>query len=319
MSRTDFSRFIKCIRPLQQNKERIEYFTNRIIEIYTPYVDEDKIADIKRSDSTIKKYAYGSDEISKEVALEILRYKDEDSLKEFIDDAEDSEQSAMLDLFSSEFPDEDWNLHNIGIKASKLLTKILVEVSTKDNKKNTPSANVDDFIKKPYIENGMLVIGDSKLPLPIAKTPNNIISEDELKLKYLYALIDAYNDAEDSKIDISNINTLKKKYRENFQEQRVNFYEADCLKTFSRDTLKSNTNEFKKLLDETYDGVINTSRKNYQNGYNRLLAVLEQASLITLSGSQLFTIPGMVNNKRKLGFCHMLVNENRLLWIDEED
>lgn len=165
----------------------------------------------------------------------------------------------------------------------------------------------------------MLVIGDSKLPLPIAKTPNNIISEDELKLKYLYALIDAYNDAEDSKIDLSNINTLKKKYRENFQEQRVNFYEADCLKTFSRDTLKSNTNEFKKLLDETYDGVINTSRKNYQNGYNRLLAVLEQASLITLSGSQLFTIPGMVNNKRKLGFCHMLVNENRLLWIDEED
>ena len=253
------------------------------------------------------------------MALEILRYKDEDSLKEFIDDAEDSEQSAMLDLFSSEFPDEDWNLHNIGIKASKLLTKILVEVSAKDNKKSTPSANVDDLIKKSYIENGMLVIGDSKLPLPIAKTPSSIISEDELKLKYLYALIDAYNDAEDSRIDISNIDTFKKKYRENFQEQRVNFYEADCLKTFSRDTLKSNTNEFQKLLDETYDGVINTSRKNYQDGYNRLLAVLEQASLITLNGSQLFNIPGMVNNKRKLGFCHMLVNDNRLLWIEEED
>ncbi|MDO5018751.1 MAG: hypothetical protein Q4E02_05565 [Lagierella massiliensis] len=319
MRDTDFSKFIFCIEPLKEEKEAMPDFINRIFVEFTPYSDDVPEIDIKRANPTLSKYAYGTSDISKSLASDLLKAKDEDEFALFLGNTSDSISQLILENLEKCFYMQDLTLHNFNVKGAELFTKILEEAASKTNKKSIPSANVDDFIKKPYIENEMLVIGDARLPLPVSKLPNSIIPEEELKLKYLFALIDAYNDAEGSKIDISNIDTFKKKYRENFQEQRVNFYEADCLKTFSRDTLRSSSDEFQKLLDDTYDGVINTNRKNYQDGYSRLLAVLEQAALINLDSSQLYSIPGMVNNKRKLGFCHMLVNDNKLVWIDEED
>ena len=275
MRETPFSKFMYCIRPLQEQDESIEHFTKRIFEIYTPYVDGD-VSDIKRSDSTIKKYAYGSTDLSNKVAMELLKNKDEDSLAEFLNETDDTTSSAMFELFQQKFTIEDLSLHNIGEKASKLLTQILTEAASKKNKKSPQPVNAEDFIYSIKVENGVIVLGDSKLPLPIADIPSEEISEDELKLKYIYALMDAYNEAEETNIEISNRSNLKKKYREHFQEQRVNFYEAESLRNFSRDTISSDTDEFQKILDETYDGVINTSRRNYTNGYDRLLSVLEQ-------------------------------------------
>ncbi|WP_018659198.1 ABC-three component system protein [Allofustis seminis] len=318
MGTTPFSKFIKCIRPLKENKESIEHFTEKIFEIYTPYTEEG-MSDVERSSSTIKKYAYGSTNISKDVAIELLKYKDEQALAEFIDDTDDSICSAMYELFQSEFSIDGLNLFNLGSKAAELLTNILTDIATKGNKKSLQPINVEDYISKVKVENGMLVFGDAKIPMPISDLPSEDIPEDEMKLKYIGALIDAYNDAGKTDIDISNRTTFKKKYRDNFQEQRVNFYEAESLKNFSRDTISSESDEFQKLLDETYDGVISTSRKKYSDGYDRLLSVLEQAAKIELNGSKLYHLPELVTIKRKCGFCHMLVNDSRLFWVEEEE
>lgn len=319
MRDTDFAKFIQCIEPLKEEKENIENFVNRVFVEYTPYRDNAPIIDIKRAPATLRKYAYGTSEISKSLANDLLKAGYEKNLAKFLRKTSGEIKNLMLNNFINSFHMEKIDKSNMHIKIAELFTSILREASKRSKKKGTPVPNANDFIKKPYIKDGMLIIGDSKLHLPSVQIPSKEISDSELQLKYLYALVDAYNDAEHSSITLPDLKKFKKKYKDNFYEQRVNFYEADCLKNFSRDTLKSDDNEFQKLLDDTYDGVINTSRKNYDNGYNRLLSVLEQAVNINLDASQLYHIPGIINNKRKIGFCHMLVNDDRISWIDDEE
>lgn len=319
MRDTEFARFIQCIEPLKEEKENIENFVNRVFVEYTPYRDNVPEINIKRATATLRKYAYGTAEIPKSLANDLLKAKHEKNFSEFLKNTNEEITKLILDNFTDVFQMKNISKANMHVEIAKLFTAILRDASKRTKKKSTPAPNAYDFIKKPYIENGVLIIGNSKLPLPTATIPANEIPDSELQLKYLYALVDAYNDAEHSSITLSDLKKFKKKYKDNFYEQRVNFYEADCLKNFSRDTLKSDDNEFQKLLDDTYDGVINTSRKNYDNGYNRLLSVLEQAVNINLDASHLYHIPGIINNKRKIGFCHMLVNEDRISWIEKEE
>lgn len=319
MRNTDFSKFIECIEPLKEESESMASFINRIFVEYTPYSEDVPEIDIKRADSTLSKYAYGVSDISRSLASDLLKAKDPIAFADFLGSSTDSISQLVFENFKKNFYFQDITLHNFHNKGAELFTGILEEAVKKSNKKSTPSANAEDFIKKPRIENEMLIIGNSKLPLPAAKTPNNNIPKEELQLEYLHALIDAYNDAGHTQFDVSTLNKFKKKYKDNFQEQRVNFYEADCLKNFSRDLLKSKSDEFQALLDETYDGVINTNRKSFANGYDRLLSVLEQAALISHNESFLCQIPELITNKRKLGFCHMLVNDKRLKWIENDD
>lgn len=319
MKDTDFSKFIECIKPLKEEKENISQFINRVFVEYTPYREDVPDIDIKRSDNTLRKYAYGTADISRDLARDLLKAKCERSFSEFLQNTTNSISEIMYENFIRCFKIEGINPQNFCDKASLLFTQILSDAASKSNKKNIPSTNPIDFLKKPRIENGMLIIDNATLPLPVSEKPPTKIPDFELQLKYLPALIDAYNDAEKTDFNLSLISSLKKKYRENLQEQRVNFYEADCLKNFSRDTLQSDSDEFQKLIDDTYDGIINTCRKNYNNGFDRLLCVLEQSLIINLNNSQLFHIPEMVNNKRRLGFCHILVNDSRIKWTEEEE
>ncbi len=316
---TKFSLFIDSMRPLKGMKESIEMFTKVIIEAYTPYESESELV-IERKDPTIKKYALGSRNPSKDFANAVLQAKDEESLKEFIEkNSSDSVSALLVDNFSKNFNLQNINLFDIADEIPKILTSILEEIATSKNKKQTISINSEDFFKKIKIENGNLCIGNSKISIPKSDTPTDEINEEELKLLYLPELINAYSDAENVTYNISDISKLKKKYKGHLLEQRINFYEADCLKRFSRDTLKSSNDEFQKLLDETYDGVISTCRKNHNNGYERALSVLEQSTKIELSGSQLYHIPEMINNKRRQGFCHMLVNEEKIKWVEDDE
>lgn len=318
MAKTEFSKFIDCIKPMKEQNERIEEFTRRILEIYTPYNEDDETAKINRSNSTLKKYSYGSEEISREFANDLLKYKSEIDLEDFFYQANDSISSAMLELFQKNFPTENFNHQNLHNKASILLTNILSGRVLKSNKKSTSLLYAEDLIGKVRIVGNVLELGNSKIKLPDSEY-SKAINKQELNLKYLPALIQAYSDAEGINYDISNIDTLKKVYKENFETQRINFYEADCIKRFSRDSISSGEDEFQNLLDDTYDGVINTRNKSYINAYERLLSVLEQSSKIDLTASSLYQIPKLITNKRKAGFCHMLVNDGRLSWIDEEE
>jgi hypothetical protein len=77
--------------------------------------------------------------------------------------------------------------------------------------------------------------------------------------------------------------------------------------------------EFGKIKDDAYDGISDVCWDNYDDGFKRLLAVLNQVAQITLTKSFLTQIKDLINNSEKKGICHMLVNDGRIQWVLDDD
>ena len=153
-----------------------------------------------------------------------------------------------------------------------------------------------------------------KLPRPKIIEPAPRIQEHELA--YVAALYKAYGEAVG--VEDFNESTLATypQYDEDFFEQRVDYFAAY---TVSRGVLEFNTDtmasQFDILKMEIYDGVAMTARKDFLNGYARLLAVLEQAVSASVTQYILNRSPYWISNKIKKGTCHFLVSEGRLKWV----
>ena len=70
---------------------------------------------------------------------------------------------------------------------------------------------------------------------------------------------------------------------------------------------------------DAYNGIIDVCWNDFDDGFKRLLAVLNQVSQITLTKSFLTQIKDLINNSEKKGICHMLVNDGRIQWVLEND
>lgn len=314
----DFKDYAQFLKPyIGSAKNDADYCA----EIFANFIEDsaiDGFALFRYKTNTLSKYVNGSSKISKKNASYAFAKSDKNKYKNWIDDK----------IYESESSDKinEWLKKNgkpgehESFECFELLKDILENISSSKKIKNpVPQPSTGDYESKVSVKNDKIIIEKPKFPLPVAKLPPDKIPLSELKLKYLHSLMEAYNDAEKTNFSLNDFISLKGKYKDNFHEQRVNFYEADCLKTFSRDCMLCDSDEFEKLLEETYDGVINTSRRSHLNGYERLLAVLEQATHIELNKSKIYHIEGLINNKKRLGLCHMLVNENKLDWVEKND
>ena len=59
-----------------------------------------------------------------------------------------------------------------------------------------------------------------------------------------------------------------------------------------------------------------TYRKRYDNGYDRLIAVLEKITNTTVDLSTLNQIRNLIGNMEKKGICHILVNDGTIKsWV----
>lgn len=50
-----------------------------------------------------------------------------------------------------------------------------------------------------------------------------------------------------------------------------------------------------------------------------MLATLNQAAILPLSGSVITRFPTIVKAAEKKGICHMLVNDTRLEWVSADE
>jgi hypothetical protein len=75
--------------------------------------------------------------------------------------------------------------------------------------------------------------------------------------------------------------------REHFHDARVEFYSAEGLRTFSRDTLPQG--EFEKLQDEVHSGIKDDVRGDHADGYQRVVAVVKTARALQLTSNPLTT------------------------------
>jgi hypothetical protein len=99
-----------------------------------------------------------------------------------------------------------------------------------------------------------------------------------------------------------------------FRRQRSSFYKAESLRLYARDSVPPGT--FEKLQEDIYSGVIEIAETDFEDGYSRLAEVLTHVSQIDLNRHRLISVSD--NDDRK-GICHQLANEDRLVWVIEND
>lgn len=171
---------------------------------------------------------------------------------------------------------------------------------------------IDEYLDTIY---GYIRFGGRRINLPEPIIPEESIEMGELT--YISALLEAY--ADELKINIDTIESLKvhDKYFKHLNRQRKDYYSAETIRRFVRDTL-TDSQQFEVLKEEIYNGIIDTHEQEYDTGYRRLIADLQQASLTNTSKSMLDSKLHCIGNSERKGACHMLVNDKRIRWVSEE-
>ncbi|MCL5058104.1 MAG: restriction endonuclease [Actinobacteria bacterium] len=149
--------------------------------------------------------------------------------------------------------------------------------------------------------------------------PLNVPTKYEAdELKYIKELFDAYSEVL-GRI-IKNIDNLQgfATFLNNFQRQRKAYFSAETIRRFVRDTF-SDSKEFNVLKEEVFDGIIDTCEKSFCNGFERLNAVMQQVVSVSTSKSLLDSKMKYIGNSEKKGVCHMLVNEDRIKWVNGDE
>ncbi len=140
-------------------------------------------------------------------------------------------------------------------------------------------------------------------PPPGDPTDNEAVFVGELRRAY----------ADHLKQDLKDLDAglrSREDLREHFHDARVEFYSAEGLRTFSRDTLPQG--EFEKLQDEVHSGVKDDVRGVHADGYQRVLAVVKTARAMQLTSNPLTT---RIHTRDRGGICHQLANDGKVLWV----
>ena len=148
----------------------------------------------------------------------------------------------------------------------------------------------------------------TNVPVPKVATKDEQIYIDELCL--------AYGDAEG--IDSFSVDDLSSfpDYSDDLEDRRIDFYAAETIRRGVLELKGSSlTGQFDVLKDEAFNGVKDTARRTHTNGYERMLAVMEQAVIAPVTNYILSASPYWISGKIKKGVCHHLVNDGKLTWI----
>ena len=191
------------------------------------------------------------------------------------------------------------------------------DLSKLDEEIITPSLDDDDARELAMFER--LVDKHKK---PQSKIPPLEIAPKEMK--YVKQLLMAYASAENVPcIEQEDLYTYPKykKYQANFERQRRDYYSAETVRESSRDILKIREKDgFDLVKDEILDGVIDVWELNAdQNGYRRMLKVLNEAKGVQLSTTTRHKLLDWIDAAEKKGICHILVGEDRLWWVEDDE
>lgn len=179
--------------------------------------------------------------------------------------------------------------------------------------KTYPMAQVvDEYLNTIY---GNIRFGGRRINLPTSILPSNSIELDEMA--YIAALLEAYSDELKIQIDTTKSLEAYDKYFKHLNRQRKDYYSAETIRRFVRDTL-TDSQQFNVLKEEIYNGIIDIHEQDYDSGYKRLVADLQQASITNTSKCLLDSKLHCIGNSERKGVCHMLVNDSKLKWVNKE-
>jgi hypothetical protein len=146
-------------------------------------------------------------------------------------------------------------------------------------------------------------------PRPEPELPPSVPSDDEAV--FVGQLRRAY--ADHLKQDVKDVDVglaSRQDLRDHFHDARVEFYSAEGLRTFSRDTLPAG--EFEKLQDEVHSGIRDDVRGDHADGYRRVVAAVKTARMLPLTSHPLCS---RIHTRDKGGICHQLANDGKVWWV----
>ena len=98
--------------------------------------------------------------------------------------------------------------------------------------------------------------------------------------------------------------------REHFNDARLEFYSAEALRAFSRDTLPPGA--FEELQSELHGGIKDEMRGEHSDGYRRVLSVVKTAKLLPITDHAL---KERLSTHDRGGICHQLANDGKVKWV----
>lgn len=130
------------------------------------------------------------------------------------------------------------------------------------------------------------------------------------EVTYVRSLLAAYSDH--LKCAVPTVADLDdhEEVREHFNDARLEFYSAESLRAFSRDTLPPGA--FEQLEDELHGGIKDELRGAHPDGYRRVLAVVKTAKLLPITDHALKDRLSLLD---KGGICHQLANDGKVRWV----
>jgi len=170
-----------------------------------------------------------------------------------------------------------------------------------------------------YIKDGLLHVGNDVIKLSERLTvPPDI---DNREHGYIPKLYEAYSDAENTEITHDALHAYPK-YKNNFSEQRMNFFNALYVIEVVRGKFAKNEwlEQLSILKSEIHSGISDVYYGDYDHGYARLVAVLIQANNTPINKSSLAKIRNFIGVSEKKGMCHILVGEGKIKsWVNVYD
>jgi hypothetical protein len=147
-------------------------------------------------------------------------------------------------------------------------------------------------------------------PRPPDKKPPETIAGHEVG--YVAELVAAYKDhGPGEKIADPEDALAHGTYGAHLRLSRRQFYCAESLREFSKDVL-AHPDDYASLREEIHGGIEPTLFMDYANGYDRVRAVCQHATLVEVSDHPL---RGELRAADRAGMCHQLANDGEVRWV----
>lgn len=171
-------------------------------------------------------------------------------------------------------------------------------------------------------QNRIIYLGNEQVSIPIELVQSGLPTSEELP--YVNALCDVYAEKLGKAVgDITPdmIPTLSKKLQRHYSSQRKAYYQAEYVKHVARETFADGEMQFTALKEDAYAGIEDTYfDEDHATGYDRLKAVFDRITILSLSKSALINVVGLIGNPEKKGICHILVNDEKIKsWVDIDE
>ena len=301
-----FSEYALGLSPyISFSKSEHEYFTELIGNfIQDAVMDSCKI--LKREKDTKYRYIVGSRNIQPKDAQYLYDHRDNKKFSNWLWDRMDDSSSYdnVIQWLEKQGVISEEPEQSCFEVLEQVFLDIINHTSVPDKKSETDNALqlINDIEQK---------IKSLPRPVPIP-VPKTATSDEQIYIGELYT---AYGDAEG--IDDFSEDDFEDfpEYSEDLEDRRIDYYAADAIR---RGVLELGDgklgNQFEILKSETLSGVKDTARRKYLNAYECMLAVMEQAAVLTVDNYLLHSSPYWINATVKKGVCHHLVNDRKLMW-----